>query len=179
MKPKIFPKPRQHWKLSALQIPSFLITRSELEVECALKARAEHWVRQWCANETHWLYLQNDPHQAASSKSPQLRSSLLASLSSSVPAPLQTTLCLVTKVIPFPHIFPPLVEVICGHCRRLEKLTEDEGENKIHPYVWCPELTSAMYVCDVHAIIFTKLVLKYTVLDFFYYIPFPGLRYTF
>ena len=24
-----------------------------------------------------------------------------------------------------------------------------------------------MYVCDVHTIIFTKLVLKYTVLDFF------------
>lgn len=27
-----------------------------------------------------------------------------------------------------------------------------------------------MYVCDVHTIIFTKLVLKYTVLDFFFII---------
>lgn len=108
MKPKIFPKPRQHWKLSALRIPAFLITKSELEVECPLKARAEHCVRQWCANETHWLYLQNDPHQAALSKSPRLRNSLLASLSSSVPAPLQTTLYLVTEVIPFFHISPHL-----------------------------------------------------------------------
>ena len=61
-------------------------------------------VRQGCANETPWPYLQNHPHQATLPKSPQLRNSL----SSSVPVPLQTTLCLVTKVIPFFHIFPYL-----------------------------------------------------------------------
>lgn len=39
-----------------------------------------------------------------------------------------------------------------------------------------------MYVCDVHTTIFTKLVLKYKIYSFrffYYYTPFPGLRYTF